>query len=91
MIRVGGVYRYRVGSFIHPTSFRVESFNGTYYVARSQDSFEVEIYADSDGRHIGSRELGMYTTPVSVFFVIEDEYEEDDSYCHDGSVSGSMH
>jgi hypothetical protein len=75
MLRVGGAYRYRVGSYVHSTKFRVESHNGTHWVARSQDSFEVEIYADDEGRHVGSRELGMYETPISVWFVIEDDID----------------
>lgn len=72
-MRVGATYRYRVGNYILPMMFRVEGHNGTHWVTRSQDSFEVEIYADDDGRHVGSRDLGIYETPVNVFFVIEDD------------------
>lgn len=70
MLKVGGEYLCRVGSYINRfTTWKIERHDGTHWVARSQDSFESEVYLDDDGRHVGSRDLGMYGDPIEVFMV----------------------
>jgi hypothetical protein len=70
MLSVGKRYFCKVGNYVHRHCFwEVKEHNGTHWVARSLDNFEIEVYVDDSGRHVGSRDLGIYEDKINVFLI----------------------
>ena len=70
-IRVGGRYRYKVGEYIVNTYFRIESFDGTKFIGRSDNWCEAIWYFNASGEQIGT-ELSPDSGASSVRLVLED-------------------
>ena len=71
-IRVGGRYRYRIGSYIIDTYFQIENYDGIKYIGRAMCWTDAVWYFDSEGKQIGT-ELSPNSGAPSVSLVIEDD------------------
>jgi hypothetical protein len=70
MLRVGGVYRYRVGSHVNATEFEIITKEDYYYIGRSLDSFEVRWFFNNNGQQIGTEHSGFHTTLLDVWLLL---------------------
>lgn len=89
-LRIGGRYRYKIGSYVVDTYFVIENTDGITFTGRARDWTCAIWYFDSQGRQIGT-EQDPDGGVSSISLVLEDDNEEDIDHCSGSIASGMLH